>query len=116
MAMKAMKGKAAAPPKARKAAMKKTTKHRRTAMKAAMNQPTKHRAKAMKAVMKATKDAKRKNNKGKEKKHTLWWHLNTEGVKAVELKIEYTGKLHIIMDYKNLSPKAYVVLDDLPDA
>ena len=116
MAMKAMKGKAAAPPKARKAAMKKTTKHRRKAMNAAMKKPTKHRAKAMKAVMKATKDAKSKKNKGKEKKQTLWWHLNTEGVKTVELKIEYTGKLHSIVDYKNLNPKAYVVLDDMPDA
>ena len=72
-------------------------------------------AKATEAVMKAMKDAKKKKN-GKERNQTLWWHLNTEGVKTVELKIEYMGKLHSIMDYKNLNPKAYVVLDDMADA
>ena len=50
MAMKAMKGKAAAPPKAMKAAMKKTTNDRAKAMKAA--------AKAMKTMKAAKKSRK----------------------------------------------------------
>ena len=62
----------------------------------------------MKAVMKAMKDAKKK--KRKETKQTLWWHLDTEGVKSLELKIVYTGKVHSITDYKNLNDKAIVVL------
>ena len=49
-------------------------------------------------------------------KEELWWHLDTDNVKSVQLRILHTGKIISIQVYKQLNSHSNVIAVDAVDA